>query len=320
MTTSDGAAASGHTHLTIMVFKAVQNLPLLAAEQQGLFRKYGLSVEIKIAPNSMELRDGLAAGRYQIVHTAVDNALAMVHGANIDVAVVMGGDDAFNAVYVQPDIQSYEDLRGKTVIVDALDTAFGVKLYALLARKGLQRGDYEVKSVGATYLRYQEMLNDKDAKAGMLHAPYSVLAERAGLRKLDVATEVVGPYQGTAAFVLRGWAEQNGAVVVRYLRAYIEGLRWALDPANRQEAIGLLMRAIDVPADVAAASYAVATDPQHGLARDAALDLEGFRNVLRIRAEFEGGTAAELPERYLDLSYYETALAELKATSAAPGA
>jgi ABC-type nitrate/sulfonate/bicarbonate transport system substrate-binding protein len=316
MTTSDEAAASGQTHLTIMVFKAVQNLPLLAAEQQRFFRNYGLSVDIKIAPNSMELRDGLAAGRYQIVHTAVDNALAMVHGAKIDVAVVMGGDDAFNAVYVQPDIQSYEDLRGKTVIVDALDTAFGVKLYALLARKGLKRGDYQVRSVGATYLRYQEMLNDKDAKACMLHAPYSVLAERAGLRKLDVATEVVGPYQGTAAFVLRSWAEQNREVVVRYLRAYVEGLRWALDPANRQEAIGLLMRAIDVPEDVAAASYTVATDAQHGLARDAALDLEGFRNVLRIRAEFE----AQPAERYLDLSYYETALAELRAASDAPTA
>jgi hypothetical protein len=36
------------------------------------------------------------------------------------------------------------------------------------------------------------------------------------------------------------------------------------------------------------------------------LDLEGFRNVLAMRAEIEG-TGPSPPERYLDLGYYERA-------------
>ena len=49
-------------------------------------------MDIKIAPNSDELRNGLAEGRYQIVHSAVDNAVAMAEVAKKDIAVVLGGD------------------------------------------------------------------------------------------------------------------------------------------------------------------------------------------------------------------------------------
>src|SRR5688572_15958648 len=111
------AAAQKTTDLTIMVFQGMQNLPLLAAQSQGFFAKRGLKVDIRIAPDSDELRHGLAAGRYQIVHAGVDNAVAMVEVAKNDVVIAMGGDNGFNRLIVQPEIKSYADLRGKTVIV-----------------------------------------------------------------------------------------------------------------------------------------------------------------------------------------------------------
>ena len=97
------------TNLTIMVFQGMQNLPQLAAKSQGFFAKRGLDVDIRIAPDSDELRDGLAHGRYQIVHAGVDNAVAMADVAKVDVAIVMGGDNGFNRLIVQPEIKS---LRG----------------------------------------------------------------------------------------------------------------------------------------------------------------------------------------------------------------
>ena len=42
--------------------------------------------------------------------------------------------------------------------------------------------------------------------------------------------------------------------------------------------------------------------------------MEGFRNVLAIRAEVEGqwGGARPAPEKYVDLSYYQRAVAALE--------
>ena len=139
--------AKAETKLTIMVFQGLQNLPFFAAENKGFFAKRDLEMDIKIAPNSDEMRNGLAEGRYQIVHGAIDNAVAMAEVAKADIAVVCGGDNGWNQLIVQPDIGSVAELRGKTVIVDSPNTAYALQLYALLAQRP-EKGDYEVKWSG----------------------------------------------------------------------------------------------------------------------------------------------------------------------------
>jgi hypothetical protein len=56
------------------------------------------------------------------------------------------------------------------------------------------------------------------------------------------------------------------------------------------------------------------TDPKFGIAKDAQFDMQGFRNVLALRAEIEGswGGKAPSPDRYVDLSYYEGAMKRLR--------
>jgi ABC-type nitrate/sulfonate/bicarbonate transport system substrate-binding protein len=308
-----GAGMAQETQLRTMVFAGIQNLPLFAAEAKGFWTKRGLKIEQLIAPNSGELRGGLAEGRYQIVHGGVDNAVAMMDVAKVDIAVLMGGDNGFNSLMVQQDVKSFADLKGQTLAVDATNTAYALVLYQMLKNQGLQREvDYKVKPVGATVVRVKAMIEDKSLKAGILNLPFSIQAEKAGLKNMGAAVQSIGPYQATAGWVRRDWGKANEAVVVRYIQAYVEGLRWALNPANKAEAVALLANGLKVPADVAEQSYAQATDAKLGFAKDAAFDLEGFRNVLKIRAEFEGGGAAPPPaERYLDLSYHQKALAGL---------
>src|SRR5262245_55072461 len=84
------ASAQSPKPLTVMVFQGMQNLPLFVAQSHGLFAKRGLAVDLKIAPTSDEMRDGLAAGRYQIVHSAVDNSVALAEVANVETKIVMG--------------------------------------------------------------------------------------------------------------------------------------------------------------------------------------------------------------------------------------
>jgi len=49
---------------------------------------------------------------------------------------------------VQPEINSLADIKGKTVAVDAVNTAYAFQLYEMLRQKGLNKGDYEVKPIG----------------------------------------------------------------------------------------------------------------------------------------------------------------------------
>jgi ABC-type nitrate/sulfonate/bicarbonate transport system substrate-binding protein len=299
--------------LKVIVFPGLSNVAQFAAEAQGFYKKRNLAVELVYTPNSTELRKGLAEGRYDIAHGGVDNAVAQVEDDKTDLFIFMGGNSGMNNLFVQPEIRSYDDLRGKTMAVDSPKTAFALLLYKMLDVKGVKRGEYQVKGVGATHLRIQAMLKDKSFAAAMLSPPGSIQAQRAGLKDFGSAVSVVGPYQSDAGWVLRSWGKANAGALVRYIAANIEGIRWALSPANKAALTELAAARLKQPPDIVTDSLQVA-EKQKGYAVDARFDMEGFRNVLRLRADMLGtwGGKPPAPERYLDLSYYERALAGLK--------
>src|SRR5438067_7870004 len=143
-------AASAQTPLKVIVFPGLSNFSIFAAQHKNLFAKHGIDIELTNTPNSDVMRNGLAQGDYQIAQGGVDNAVAMVELAKADAIIVTGGDNGYNRIFVQPEINSLADLRGKTVVVDAPNTAFGLLLYKALKVAGLKKGDYSINAVGGT--------------------------------------------------------------------------------------------------------------------------------------------------------------------------
>jgi ABC-type nitrate/sulfonate/bicarbonate transport system substrate-binding protein len=306
--------AAAQTPVRTKVFPGAQALPLIAGVQQGIFERHGIKLDLLFTASSQELRDGLASGEFQVAHSAVDNAVAMVEMAKHDVVIVTGGDSSMNEFFVQPEIRSIADLKGRTVIVDAPNTAYALQAKKILRMNGVQDSDYTLKEVGGTLFRYRAMREDKTNAASMLNPPFSVDATAAGLKSLGRAVDLIGPYQATGAFVLRKWAADNRDLLERYIAAQIEATRWTVTPANKDASVKMLVERFKLQPAVAARTWELLADPKFGLAKDAKFDEAGFRNVLSLRAEIEGswGGKAPSPEKYVDLSYYEKAAKKLQ--------
>jgi ABC-type nitrate/sulfonate/bicarbonate transport system substrate-binding protein len=308
------ALAQGSTLLRVMSFPGLSNYPIFAAMHKALFAKYGIAVDLVYTPSSQVQRDSLAKNDCQIIHTAADNAVAMVELAKQNAIIVTGGDNGFNRIIAQPEINSLSDLRGKTVVVDAPDTAYALLLYKALKNVGLNKGDYSVNAVGGTTQRIEAMLKDKDhAAAAVINVPFNFRLLAAGMKDLGSATKSIGAYQAGCVVVMRDWAKANSDTLVRYLQALIEGRRWLLDPANKAEAIQLAVDRVKLSPEVAALAYEYVTDPGEGFSKDGQFDKEGFNNVLKLRAEIEDqwGGNPPAPDKYVDLSYYNKAIAGL---------
>lgn len=304
--------------IRVNLFPGVQHLALFAGESQKFFARHGLEIEIQFTQSSQAQRDGLAQGYFEIAHAAVDNAVALVEMAWVDVVIVLGGDRGMTQLFVQPYIHSVAELRGKVVIVDAPNTAYALQVKKILLMNGLKAGrDYTLKPLGGTRERLEAMRQNKNCAASMLFPPYTFMAEREGFRNLGTAVELIGPYQDTGAFVMRKWAQAHAAMLERYIQAYVESLRWAIASANKNEAVALLSQRLNLDLDIAARAYEYARDRAVGIAPDARFDVEGFKNVLALRAEIEGqwDGKAPAPEKYFDLTYYERALAALEGDS-----
>jgi ABC-type nitrate/sulfonate/bicarbonate transport system substrate-binding protein len=308
-----GARATEPTQVRVNTFPTARSLPFYAGLAKGIFVKHGLKVEVVYTENSERQRAGLMEGKSDIVHAALDNAVAMIEMSKQDVVIVAGGDSGTNEFYVQPEVKSFADMRGRILVVDAPDTAYALLAKKILLQHGLKEGaDYTVKPIGRGSMRLQALADDKQHAGAILNLPYSIQAEKLGLKSLGRPVDLLGPYQAGGVFVMRSWAQQNGETLERYLAAYIESLRWALDPKNRTEAVGMLVSNLKLPQDVAERTYQLLSEPNFGFAPDAQLNLQGFRNMLALRAEVEQPGAALPPaERYLDLGYYERALSRV---------
>ena len=304
------AARADVAPLHVTMFSGPQDLAVFAALDQGLYAKRGLAVEVTLTPGSQALRDGIANGSFEIAMSGVDNAVYMVDAGKADVIIVAGGDDGMNELMVRPEIHAYEDLRGKTVLVDAPNTAYAFQLYRMLELNGVKRDDYTVVPKGGTMQRLMGLKEDSANAGAMLNLPWTIMAEQAGFHSLGNAVKVLGAYQGTGVWLRRDWAEAHAETLVKYLQATIAGLRWAREASSRAAAASILARHLKIDEDLAAAAIERAFTPGQGIAVDAKLDLEGFKNTLKLRAAIEGGTPPP-PDKYLDLSYYDRALSGL---------
>lgn len=286
-------------------------IQLVIAEKQGYFAKHGVSAETENLPSSDVLRNNLANGNGDLAYLAVDNAVAMVELAHQDMVILMGGEGSQNELVVQPEIKSLDELRGKTLIVDAPNTAYALQMKKILLAKALQSArDYEMKPIGGTPQRLIAMREHKEYAGSMLGPPALITAKQEGFVSLAKVQDVIGPYQAAGYFARRKWALDNKENVENYLAAIIEAQRWLMDPANRQQVVDLWISEFHMKPEIAAATYESSVNAPGGFERDAALDVDGFKNVLKLRAEIEGQWGGHPPgvEKYYDPGYYNDAL------------
>jgi ABC-type nitrate/sulfonate/bicarbonate transport system substrate-binding protein len=285
-------------HLLVNVFNV--DAGLVVARAQGFFAAAGLEVDVTVTPNSTDQMRGLSLGLWQIVSTAFDNVLGWSgrEGAEI-VTIAQVAQGIVLPIYVRPEIKSWEELRGKPLAVDAVDTAYALVLRRILSAHGLEmeRGDYTLLPKGATGHRLESM-NQGETFAGVLNPPWDGNANAVGMNRFADQREILPDYPGGVFAVNRKWANENRAILIKYLAAWDQGLRWAQDEKNHGEAIKLIAEAEKM--DEKSAANRLRQLPSNGR-----LNLAGLQTVLDLRVRF-GLTppmGKDLP-KYYDESFY----------------
>jgi ABC-type nitrate/sulfonate/bicarbonate transport system substrate-binding protein len=300
--------------LRVVTFDGGWNLGVWAAQRQGFFEANGVSVQLTYTPNSVALVTGLFDGRYDIAMATIDNFVAYQEGqgeaklaGEPDFVVVMGGGGGFLSVVGGANVKSIPDLKGKTLSVDAMTTGLAFVLRELVARGGVAESDVTYVRAGGTNLRYRDLVAGKH-DATLLRTPFEILARERGLNVLATA-ESLGAYQGTVTAVRRSWAVKNEAALTGFIRAYKAGVAFVYDPANREIVEALLVANVrDLTPALARRAYDLLLASKGGIAKDAALDIEGIRTVLALRSKYaQPPKTLTDPSKYIDETYLRAA-------------
>jgi ABC-type nitrate/sulfonate/bicarbonate transport system substrate-binding protein len=290
--------------LIVNVFN--EDAALIVARAKGLFANNGLDVDVKVTPNSTEQMRGVSQGAWPIVSTAFDNVLGWSgrEGAGI-IAVAQVAQGITLPVYVRPEIKTWDNLRGKPLAVDAVDTAYALVLRRILLAHGLEmdRGDYTLIPKGTTEFRLDSMVQG-ETFAGVLNAPWDAKAAAAGMVRFADHREVLPDYPGGVFAVNRQWSADNRELLVRFLRVWNNALRWVHDEKNRSEVLKLI--AAEEKLDERGAARKLAQSPQDGQ-----LNLAGLQAVLKLRVQF--GLTPPMGKElasYFDAGFYQEASAQ----------
>jgi ABC-type nitrate/sulfonate/bicarbonate transport system substrate-binding protein len=302
--------------IELIAFPGAPNLPIFAAQKQGWFESEGIRLTLSTTPSSVFQAENLASGRFQIAGTAFDNVVAYREGEGAKILpgaeeffAFMGATQVELAVIVQPDIHSHHDLEGKSLALDALTTGFAFLLYEMLARAGLSREDYKVAAVGATPQRW-ESVRDGSHAGTLTIEPFTSIAQAQGFRLLDSSTRLFDAYQGGSFAARRSWAKANPEALKGFIRAYLKGLGWVRDPANREAATALLLeRMPEIKPPVAGAVMTSLLSEKSGLTPEARMLMDGVARVLELRTRYvPRDKPLTDPSRYIDLTYYDQAV------------
>ena len=293
------------------------DLPLLVADYNGFFAEQGVELE-NFSISASEAVQALLAGELDIAETTYHTMLVFYaeQGVEGPSDIIGLGETIVRPPYalmVADDVESIEDLEGRTVGISSPLDAGGVVVRDLLSEAGVDIDTVDFVPAGRSPDRLAA-LQSGAIDAAILVPPLNFIAQDAGVTELGWVPDMKGPDWVTSYFSFvasRAWAEENREAVVRFLQGVNQGLEWLHDPANRDETIQLIVDLDIADAQMAEMAYdtLVAGDPST-FVDEVTVNEQGFaENVRELESLDEVSGALPTPEDFLDPSFVEEASA-----------
>lgn len=239
---SGGAAEVGSLRKIRAAITSISGsmVPPWAAHEAGIFKKYGLQVEVIATPSGVQGTNALIAGEVSFVQIAGGTTTgAAVGGADLKIVATMVGTLVLNLV-VRPEIEKPEQLRGKSIGI----SRFGTSLHtgARLAAKhfGMEPGkDVHIVEIGAGDWIVGALQGNR-VQGGVFGYPATSRALKFGNRLMLHIPTLNIPYASTGVSTRGDIIRDDPDLVRRYLSAEIEAI--ALMKKDRSFAIKVLSK------------------------------------------------------------------------------
>jgi ABC-type nitrate/sulfonate/bicarbonate transport system substrate-binding protein len=279
--------------------------PFYATQAIGAFDQQGLAPETAVLGSAPQVSTAVVGNSVDVGVAAMDiHIRAVERGGN----AIWWMTEFANPVYrllARPGINSYADLRGRTINVDSPNGITYYLVSRMLRQAGLGPDDYNFVYAGGTPDRLAALVAG-GVDAAILIQPFDFAAERQGFRDLGRSTEVVPAFEFTGYTSRPDWLRSHEDTVARFIRAYQAGQRWLYDPANKDQAIQVLTDQTRIAPEDARATYELYVEQARSFPPGGHINPAGVQAVLDALVDLGQLTApTPPPSKYVDPSYLE---------------
>ena len=285
--------------------------PLWVASKKGFFEQQGLDVQLVLLRGVPMTVQALAAGSLHIGSGGPEPYIeASERGLDL---VITGGiiNGLTQFIIAGKNYKTYEDLRGATIGASSLTGGIVTALREALRLKGLEYPrDYKLIVIAGGSSANLAAMQSGQIAATTVAVPLNFAAEEAGFNMIGRLIDGIPNFQVNGLVTRHSWADLNRPVLVRFMMALVQSLRWLHD--NREAAVEFLSREMQLKPAHALKGWEYYT--QNRLwPPDGDVTVEGMKYNIRFYAD-QTGAKGPLPDasRYVDRSYLLEALKEIE--------
>jgi NitT/TauT family transport system substrate-binding protein len=211
-------------------------LALWMAQAAGLYAAEGLDVEITSMNGGSRGAEALQSGRIDAMHVGLSSVIKLNQdGGDLRTIASLSNVIRFT-LFAAQGVGTAADLKGGVVGVSAFGSESDSTVTLALARLGLRRDDVVLKEYGGG-MRRLEALKSGEIKGTAINEPVASLAREAGLTALvDLVAEKI-PWLFSSIVVKASSLQSHRDVMMRFLKASIEGNYLALTDERRAKEV-----------------------------------------------------------------------------------
>jgi len=298
---------------------ATNVLSPLVFQETGLFKHLGKSYTVEpvhFNGTSAEIQ-AIAAKQIDIITLGFSTLAAGVQNAGLDLRVVADGfQDGVSGYLSSPfmvlndsGIKRIEDLKGKVLATNGIGGSLDVALRALLRKHGLE-DKRDVTIIETAFATMNPMLLEKKADLIASAPPFTQNPDiEANAYVLARMKDGVGQSQMIVLAARKDYLEQNRKALYDFFEDMLVGVRWFLDPANRQDAIAIVARLSKQPPDRLQYLY---TKNDFYRSPDARPNLDAMQHDMTTQVQLGFLKQTLDVKQYTDLSFIDEAARRLK--------
>jgi len=252
---SPAARADDTIEIGLVGAISMTHWPLLIGLKQGYYAAEHLKLDLIHTQSSGAVLQQLAAGSIDATVSAalIEPIYAISKGAPLRLVRLEIQLPPY-AIEAKPQYKQLEELRGKTIMIDAPTGITKIYVERMLVPHHVQPSTVDYVYAGATGARFNALMSGA-VDATILLPPFSFSAEEKGYNNLGLVADYAKDLPFTGAAVNMNWASKNPDVLRRFLDAHNRSVTWFLDPKNRQESIDIMVEASKLSPDVIAKTY-----------------------------------------------------------------
>jgi len=271
-------------------------LPLWVTHDAGLFKKYGLDVDLVFVTGGTLAVTAMASGQTPIAGAGA--SMVPIAGSGADIVFIADMVDMPYFLVARPEIKTKEDLRGKRAGISRFGSSSDFATRMALEGLGLVPDrDVAIIQIGAVPDRFAAM-ESNIVQATVLTPPINLIAKRRGFRIIANVGALGLKIPDSAICTTRSYVKANRETVRKYLMAYLEGIKvLKSNPALSMKSLSRYTRVTDAESLEEAYRFYAAAVPERPY-----VDLPSVQKVIDFYKKGRPEMAKLKAEQIVDMS------------------